>query len=90
MPKPVCVTCRREMRAVNTGITVATMYLVDPVTNKKEPSALHEGDLWECPSCQHQVILGISPMGYVEYYDEFFLKSLARAKASGELYIAYE
>lgn len=81
--KPVCVTCRCFYRPKKNGTYFVEMMpngTADPRANirgKRKPEAwepykLWAGDLWECPDCQAQIIVGVPSSPWSEHYKEDF------------------
>lgn len=84
MPKPVCVPCERFMRPKQNGIRwVEGM----PVGEDAKPGKLTPekwklykvwvSDLWECPDCLAQIIVGHGAWPISEHYKEGFSTALA-------------
>jgi len=48
---PICVRCGRHMRLKKIGILVKE-------TGNSEGNQVWSSDMWECPKCKHQVLLG--------------------------------
>ena len=77
MPKSVCVKCEVELRPEKNGVIVAEMY-----QNNEKIYKLWEADLWKCPLCYFEVVLGFAQYPFQEHFqgncekivDELFLK----------------
>ena len=52
MGRPICVNCKQEYQCKKN----------DQIVNDKSfdgfPATFWMGDLWECPTCKHQVVTG--------------------------------
>jgi len=55
----VCVRCQRELRCKENQVGALLM-------DGNAPDVLHDADLWECPGCGFEVVLGFgrAPMAY--------------------------
>jgi hypothetical protein len=49
--RPVCVPCKREYRIEKNEVAVEQLA-------NDGPYKLWSGDLWQCPSCEHQLVVG--------------------------------
>jgi len=50
MSRPICVSCKVEMRCKKNGVTVAG-----------EIKHYHRsGDMYNCPECGHEIIIGLN------------------------------
>lgn len=76
--KPVCVACRLEMRPEKNGIAVLD-------TAAFGPYQLWDADLWKCPECSMEIILGFGSRPYSAHYEEGFNAVLQRVRASGSI-----
>ena len=47
------------------------------------PYKLWQADLWECPDCGHQVILGYGQSHWAEHYEPDFDEQLQKARNRG-------
>jgi|SRR6266700_3255378 len=77
--KPICVPCERFMRpkkndfAFVEGMLNGEDYL-DRIPAGKgsndywKPYKLWHGDLWECPTCNNQVVVGVAQQPLSEHY----------------------
>lgn len=78
--KPVCVPCHRFMRPARNGIRFvegrpcpgshALPGLREP--DSWEPYKLWMGDLWQCPDCKAQIIVGVGRLPISEHYQGDF------------------
>lgn len=59
-PRPICVPCRVEYRAEKNGFVVG-----EAEDAAGYPITMWRGDRYECPGCQHQIVVGFS-RGYSE------------------------
>lgn len=91
MPKPVCVACRCFYRPKTNGFAWIEGkphggdVLPEPSENVRglrrpevwTPYKLWNSDLWECPDCGHQVIVGHAPNPASEHYEPDFTAQVA-------------
>ena len=76
--KHICVKCERFMRPKKNGFMFvegmssdgAKPGLVEP--EKWRGYKLWAGDLWQCPDCQVQVVVGCARMPIAEHYQPDF------------------
>jgi len=59
----VCVPCQVEMRPKRNGV------IVEEHREEGKPYKIWEADLWECPKCHHECILGFADRP-ICYYNE--------------------
>lgn len=93
---PICVNCRRFYRPKQTGIEFLEQ-MPDGNTPRAEPGTseawrwspykLWIGDLWECPSCETQVIVGVGAKPLAEHFMPNFAGELERAGGDSVLKI---
>ena len=65
-----CVPCQTYIRPRENGIYVLETY--DDGINPFGPYKVWLADLWECPDCGHQVILGYGQHAISEHYQDEF------------------
>jgi hypothetical protein len=75
--RPVCVKCETDMRPKKNGV-----YVLDHA-KVIGPYKLWSADLWVCPACEAEVVVGFgnSPM---EHYQEEFGPLLERLGSEGK------
>lgn len=89
--KPVCVACRCFYRAEHNGHFFTEMkpdnnpgriYPEDYRGNKMPevwtPYKLWVGDLWKCPECEHEIVVGVIGGPVAEHYQPDFKEKVAR------------
>lgn len=81
--KPVCPTCKRFYKPKKNGY-----YFLEgmPASNTTPPGTSHEaewspyklwaGDLYECPGCLAQVVVGVPHRPIAEHYEFDFSRQL--------------
>lgn len=79
-PGYTCVPCQTCIRPRKNDITV----LVEDAQGR--PWRIWSADLWECPSCGVQTILGFGENHYAESYEDDFAEVLARVEKHGHVY----
>ena len=62
---PVCATCKRELRCKKNSYAVI------------DGGGLWHGDLWECPGCDLQVVVGFGAAPLMEPHDPKFTHLVA-------------
>jgi hypothetical protein len=84
MPKPVCPNCQCFYRPKTNGFA-----FIEGMPNgtgvprgKREPEnwrpyKLWNGDLWECPDCGAQVIVGCGLQPVAEHYQDHFAQAVS-------------
>ena len=85
MPKSICVKCEVEIVLVKNGIFVIEMFLHPP-----QPYKIWSADLWECPTCQHQTVVGFGVTPLAEHFEDKFPAILERAQKSKFSVTVYE
>lgn len=77
--KPICVPCERFMRPKRNGyFFLEGMPITQPHAIGKgadadwKPYKLWTGDLWECPTCKHQLVSGVPHRPIAEHYEDAF------------------
>lgn len=76
--RPVCVSCRTEMKPHKTGITVIEI-------SKDGPHRLWRADLSRCPGCQFEIITGYATYPHAEYFHSHFDGELLKAREHPEM-----
>lgn len=85
--KPVCVPCERFMHLKTSGM----LFVEGKPTGADEPwdgevgrhsvgwtgYKLWQGDLWHCPDCGSQVIVGVGLKPWAEHYQKEWLDAIA-------------
>lgn len=86
--KPICVPCRRFFRPKQTGLPfiegmpkggIPKAGNAEP--DKWRPYKLWMGDLWECPDCHAEVIVGVAHNPVAEHFEEHFASAVAERGA---------
>jgi len=78
MPKSVCAKCEVELKPEHNGVIVAEM-----MHNNTEIYKLWFADLWKCPECGIEVVLGFGVQPYMEHFDGDLNAKLEELKLSG-------
>ncbi len=86
--KPICVPCQRFFLPKKTGFYFLEGMPIgtDVVPGKRmdnywEPYKLWCGDLWECPDCKAQMIVGTGREPIAEHYEANFNEQVAQHEA---------
>jgi len=75
--RPVCVKCSRDMLPKTNDVTLVDVY-------QKVETGLWLGDLWHCPECGVEVIIGFGTQ--VPPRDAGFRSLIAEAQRRGVCY----
>jgi len=60
----VCVPCEKEMRRIKNGV------VVEEHRENGEPYKIWSADLWACPACGHQCLLGFANRPIAHHHDD--------------------
>lgn len=81
--KPICVPCRRFFRPKKNAVSfiegmpetndVAAL-MGNRAADQWKPYKLWNGDLWACPDCGAEIIVGVGIWPLAEYFQEDFDK----------------
>ena len=85
--KPICVPCRRFYRPKKNGISfVESMPKVNgalpgnAAPNQWRPYKLWMADLWECPDCGGEILVGNGNQPISEHYEPDFAEQVRTAQ----------
>jgi hypothetical protein len=83
------VACKKFYRPKRNGILLEEAqpqlgYVKEYEENGWWPYKLYAGDLWECPQCYNQIIVGVPNQPITEHFKENYLQ--IRATQDGDLY----
>lgn len=59
----ICISCEKEMQLLKVGVVVEE-HMADGSGYK-----IWGADLWECPKCKHQCVLGFADRPIVHHFD---------------------
>lgn len=83
--KPICVKCQRFYRVKKNGYSfIEGMPIVDRAVvgvrgnGEWQPYKLWVGDLWECPDCLAQIIVGTGLNPISEHYQPEFVAQVEK------------
>lgn len=89
MPKPVCVGCRCFYRPTHNGFVFMEgkpdnnpkRIPADELRGHRHPEAwtpykLWNGDLWACPDCGHEIVVGVIGPPLAEHYEKNFAETV--------------
>lgn len=82
MPKSVCVNCEVELKPAHIGIVVAEM-----MHHNTKIYKLWEADLWKCPECGLEVVLGFASMPFMEHNEGDINAKLEELKTKGMMVV---
>jgi DNA-directed RNA polymerase subunit RPC12/RpoP len=66
-PGYACVPCQTYLRPRKNDI-----YVLETMSDPERPYKVWNADLWECPDCGHQVILGYGMHEVAEHFEPDF------------------
>jgi len=75
MPMPICVKCEVEFRPKENDVRVVKWFSSPP-----RPCAIWCADLWTCPKCGIEIVVGFGRDSIAEHYQEDFEESLQNAE----------
>ena len=78
MPKSVCAKCEVELKPEHNGVIVSEM-----MNNNTKIYKLWRADLWKCPGCGIEVVLGFASMPLMEHFEGDINKELEDFKEMG-------
>ena len=68
--KPICVACARFYKPKKSGVSFEEGRPADYNGQTRwAPYKLWMGDLWECPDCESQVIVGVGSQPLAEHFE---------------------
>lgn len=92
MLKPICVPCQRFYRPAKNGYYfMEGMPKSDHAVNvasgraepeKWQPYKLWVGDLWRCPDCGSEIVVGVNGERLAEHYEHDFAEKVERTGAA--------
>lgn len=94
--KPICVGCQRFYRPKQTGIPFVEQMPDGAVpvalpgkieARRWSPYKIWLGDLWECPDCKSEVIVGVGRNPLAEHFQDNFAAELEHAGGESVLKI---
>ena len=74
MNKIICITCEREMKPVENGVTVSEC------DNDLEPYKIWHADLLECPVCKTRVISRFADRPFLQRPDDRLVEESVQAE----------
>jgi hypothetical protein len=81
--RPVCVKCQTDFRPKNNDVV-----LLD-VASFGDYKAWN-ADLWKCPKCGSEIIVGFGNSAFTEHFEPDFKEKLKTAGQSFTIYKSYE
>lgn len=79
MPRPLCVKCQVEYEPERNDVVVERV-------SRGGSHRLWAADLWACPVCGHQIVIGYGDRAYAESTEPDYPFKVETAKRSGALY----
>jgi hypothetical protein len=78
--RPVCVKCETEMEPEKNGVGVLDHASFGPYK-------IWMADMWQCPVCKVQIVIGFGHGPLAEHYEEEFTSHVDTFRQPGELLI---
>ena len=75
-PGYICVDCKTMLRPRKNNVCVLT---TTDLEKPDTPYQLWQADLWECPDCGHQVLLGFGKEAWAVHYEDDFAEHIKHA-----------
>jgi len=82
--KPVCVKCQCELKPEWNGIGVLD-YFNPSDSPEPKPYEIWDADLWKCPKCGYELVVGFGDMAIYHHHDDGFGRALEGYKANARL-----
>lgn len=82
MPKPACVKCCVEYVPIAVGVKAIETHLPS-----REPYKIWGADLWACPKCRSQILIGYGKNPIAEHYQDDFAQKLRDALLGKHVFI---
>ena len=70
MPQAVCVNCEIFLKPKKNGVMAVTTI----GCREDRPYEVYHADLWECPKCGVEIVLGFGMYAEMEYWQQGFEK----------------
>ena len=86
--RPICLKCNVFFRPHRNGV-----YFTECMQGGDHgwrPYKIWAGDIWKCPSCEHQIISGVGANHMREHYEDDFNELRERLKADKINIILYK
>jgi len=76
----VCAKCQVELRPKKNGVEMVEMAHFGP-------SAIHQADLWSCPECGLEVVVGFAKGPHIRHYQPEFEGVLDRLRQNTSILV---
>lgn len=73
--RPVCVKCETELRPEKNGVGLLDYYRPSDEVEPK-PYQIWDADLWKCPVCGIEIVVGFGDNPIDAHYNESFAKTI--------------
>ena len=83
--EPVCARCEIEMRPKENDVRV-----IDWFSEPPKPYQIWCADLWICPKCGVELVIGFGNRAFAEHYEEGFEDGLKNVKENYTVINNYE
>ncbi len=77
--KRICVKCEREFKPEKNGVIVVEMFQRNTKIYK-----LWEADLWKCPVCGIEIVVGFAQYPYAEHFSANCEEIVGKAVAANK------
>jgi hypothetical protein len=82
---PICVACHTFYDRIKSGVAVEEGMPVEDAPDRHlrhlpgwQPYKLWMGDLWECPNCNQQIVVGTGHNRIAEHYEPNYEQTVER------------
>ena len=79
--RPVCKKCETELKPEKNDIR-----LVDTFQDPPQPCKIWSADLWKCPGCGYEVVVGFGQGAIMEHWEDGFAGYLERCQRGTVIY----
>ena len=86
--RPVCVKCECEMRPERNGVGVVD-YFNPSDKPDPQPYAVWDADLWKCPKCGIEVMVGFGANAISNHHEEKFQWHIERYQRFSQIVKCY-
>lgn len=81
---PVCKKCQCEMKPETNGVGLLDMFQPSDAP-EPQPYQVWDADLWKCPKCGAEVVLGFGAGALSNHYEESFQWVITSYELRGKL-----
>jgi len=78
----ICAKCEVEFRPKKNGVHLVEMATFGPV-------AIWQADLWACPECDAEIVVGLGDRPWIRHYEPGFALKMALCHSRGRVIPAW-